>query len=85
MSAPKGKAAGVLDTPEAAYLNQHPDSKRFTTLRARAALAGLVLYQSTDDKGRTVYVVSRWALTKLLDTLDATEIWLDAVTGVRHD
>ncbi len=85
MSAQKEKAAGVLDTPETAYLDQHPNSKRFATLRARAALSGVVLYQSTDDKGRTVYLVSRWALTKQLDTLDATESWLDAVTGVRHD
>ena len=85
MSAHKEKAAGVLETPEAATQNKHFDCKRFATLRARAALAGVALYQSTNDGGKTAYIASRWALTKELASLDAAEIWLNVVTGCKHD
>ena len=60
----------------------NPD-KELATLRARAALAGVVLYAATDDHGRAVYVVSRWALTRHLDSLKAVADWLDRVTGVQ--
>lgn len=89
------KAAGVLDTPATADRKQCPSSvftaetlsnhdKRFATLRARAALSGVTLYAIEGDFGKTIYVVSRWALTKQLDSMDAAEAWLDQVTGGRE-
>lgn len=61
-----------LDTPE-----------RLATLSARAALAGITLYKTTVDQDRPCYVVSRWALVRQLDSLDAAEQWLDQVMGVK--
>jgi hypothetical protein len=81
------KAAGVLDTPEAASQNEQFEftlnAKRFATLRARAALAGIVLVESTTDHGDTVYIASRWALTKHLASLDDAEHWLNTVMGAQ--
>jgi len=57
-----------------------PD-KEFHTLQARAALAGVVLHRFEDDRGRMAYVVSRWALTRELHSLEEVEQWLDRVTG----
>lgn len=50
--------------------------KRLANLKARAALTGVALVDSTDDRGRIVYVVSRGAMTKNLESLDAVEAWL---------
>lgn len=62
-----------------------PVQKRLTTLRARAAKAGVHLHIFDDeDTGQTVYIVSRWALTRQLESLDAAEKWLDMVMGVKH-
>ena len=58
-----------------------PDSKLLANLTARCALAGVALVQSTDDRGWKVFIVSRWALTKQIDSLDAVESWLNRVTG----
>ncbi|MDZ4145691.1 MAG: hypothetical protein U1D29_14345 [Burkholderiales bacterium] len=82
------KAAGMLDTSEAALKTTHPEftpeKKRLATLRARAAMAGVQLHVYDDeDTGQTVYLVSRWALTRDLASLDAVETWLTQVTGVR--
>lgn len=83
----QSKAAGVLDTPEAASQNEQSEftlnAKRFATLRARAALAGIVLVESTTDHGGILYVANRWALTKILSDLDETETWLTRVE-VQH-
>jgi len=54
--------------------------KRLATLRARAALAGVTLYAIDDDRGKPVFIVSRWELTRQLDSLDAVEAWLNLVT-----
>ena len=39
---------------------------------------------TSDDAGRPVYLVTHWALTKELRTLDNAETWLTRATGVRH-
>ena len=83
------KAARMLDTSEAALKTRHPEftpeKKRLATLRARAAMAGVQLHVYGDeDTGQTVYLVSRWALTRQLESLDAAEAWLTQVTGVKH-
>lgn len=55
--------------------------KRFNTLQARAALAGVALAAIEDDAGRPAYVVTRWALTRQLSDLDSVERWMDQLTG----
>jgi len=57
--------------------------KRLAMLRARAALAGVILYATDGDHGRAAFIVSRWALTRQLDSLDAVEAWLNFVTGAQ--
>jgi hypothetical protein len=57
------------------------DAKRLATLKARCALEGVALVESTDDHDRPVFVVSRWAMCKQLDSLSAVEQWLMRVTG----
>lgn len=58
----------------------YPD-KDFATLQARAALNSVILHKLEDDRGREVYIVSRWALTREMRTLDEVSTWLDRVTG----
>ena len=57
--------------------------KQLATLHARCALAGVTLHQIENDHGKTVYIVSKWALTRELADLDAVSAWLEKVTGVR--
>lgn len=56
-------------------------AKRLATLKAECALAGVALVESTDDRDRRVYIVSRWAMTRQLDDLDQVAAWLARVTG----
>lgn len=51
--------------------------KRESTLVARGALAGFVIVRTNADDGRTVWVMSRWAMTRQFDSLDEVERWLD--------
>jgi hypothetical protein len=53
-----------------------PD-KAFATAQARAALLGVVLTRIEDDRGRQVFIVTRWALTRELHDLAAVDAWLD--------
>ncbi len=57
------------------------DAKRFATLQAQAALHGVTLHKLEGDFGNPVYVATRWAMTKQLDTLDEAAAWLEHVTG----
>lgn len=76
----KAQRADFRQTGEAAQ----PDLiKQFATLTARCALAGVTLIETTDDRERPAYVVSRWALTRQLASLDDVVVWLDHVTGVQ--
>ena len=56
-------------------------TKRVSTLRARAALAGVVIHVIEGDSGETLYIFSRWELCRQLDSIEAAERWLDAMTG----
>lgn len=58
----------------------HPD-KAFATLRARAALQGVTLYRTEDERGIERFIVSKWALTRELTDLQAVEAWLDRLEG----
>lgn len=55
--------------------------KRFATLQARAALAGVTVWQSQGDHGRPSYIATKWALTKEFADLDALDTWLARVLG----
>lgn len=56
-------------------------AKAFSTVQARAALAGVTLTRLEDDRGREVLIASRWALTRQFDNLPDVESWLDRVSG----
>ena len=53
--------------------------KRIATARARVALLGGALHVIDNDRGRPVFIVSRWALTKELADIAAVEAWLAQV------
>ncbi|MEO8022098.1 hypothetical protein [Polaromonas sp.] len=55
--------------------------KRYATMQARAALAGVTLQRIEDDRGREVFIVSRWAMTREIATLDDVEAWLARIEG----
>ena len=57
------------------------DQKRLATACARAALAGVILYATENDRGKPVFIVTRAAVTRELHSLETTEAWLDAVTN----
>ena len=57
------------------------DAKRFATLQARTAMLGGELYRTTDDAGRERFIVSKWALTKTLDTPEMVEAWIKQLGG----
>ena len=71
------------DSKQTSEVPQPDRAKQLATLTARCALAGVTLIETTDDRGRPAYVVSRWALTRQLATLDDLREWLDHVTGAQ--
>jgi hypothetical protein len=70
--APIKKAAGALTPTVTAHLATESiaRAKRLSTITARCALVGITLSPIEDDHGKTVYIVSRWALTRELADLD---------------
>lgn len=59
--------------------DHHP--KRFATLQAHAALAGIALTRSANAQGDHLYVASKWALCKSFEDLNEVSTWLTQVTG----
>lgn len=53
--------------------------KAFATLQAQAALMGFRLDRIETDAGAQAFIVTRWALTKELATLDAVRDFLQQV------
>ena len=86
------RAVGVLDTPSTALTKSNTAivtpaenlGKHYATQQARCALAGVSLHRLENDHGKTVFIVSKWALTRELPDLDAVSAWLDRVTGVQQ-
>ena len=82
-------AAWVLPTPQTAQettqrRDSRPDPQRLANIRARAALAGVQIHVFDDEcTGKTIFVVSRWAMTRQLESLHALEEWLSMVLGSR--
>jgi hypothetical protein len=84
----KDAAAGDslgIPSPANAEASQRSTPKEldFARLRARAAVTNVMLYSAEDDQGDRVFVVSRWGLSRQLDSLQAASDWLDRVTGAR--
>jgi hypothetical protein len=66
----------------AAALQVTAQAKRQANAKARAALRGIVVHVSRDEKGSVEYIATRWALTKAFSgasALDELEAWLDRV------
>jgi hypothetical protein len=57
------------------------DAKRLANLRARAALQGIELHTIDADHGRPVHIVTKWALTHCLTSLDELAAWMRLVDG----
>jgi hypothetical protein len=58
-----------------------PQDKRCVTAQARMALLGGMLHRTQDDRGREVFVLTRWNLTRELPTIEAVEAWIDRLEG----
>lgn len=79
---------GRADTPDCA---DHPagdqpgatDCKRFTTVRARLALAGWGLIRTDPSDGAPVYFATRWNMPRELRDLAAVEAFADRVGAPR--
>ncbi len=59
------------------------DPKAFATLQAKAALVGVSLVRSTDEHDREVFIASKWAMCRQLDTVEAVEQLLNRMNGER--
>jgi hypothetical protein len=57
------------------------DPKVFATLQAKAALLGVSLVRSTDEHGREVFIVSKWAMTRELSSAHDVERLLGRIGG----
>ena len=59
------------------------EPKAWATLQARAALMGVSLVRTTDDRDFEVFVASRWSLTRQLDSVGEVEHFLRRIGGSR--
>lgn len=57
------------------------DPKTVATLKARAALAGVVLHTLEDDAGMPLFIATKWSLTKQMGTVDEVEHFLQRIGG----
>lgn len=70
-------AADVCTLQDAEYpATPLDESKRFATLRARAALIGFALCTITETDGQCFYLVGRWGMTRTLPDLAAVSTLL---------
>lgn len=60
--------------------NTYPD-KDFANAQAQAALVEAILDQIEDDRGATVYVLTRHHVTRQLRSLVEVTAWLDRLSG----
>lgn len=84
MEAKKEKAAGMLDTSEAACQITHieftPESKHFATLQAQFALKGHTLKKDTSD-GKKIYTVSRWGQSRVFSHWHDVQAFFAVIGG----
>ena len=64
----------------AAQLGEALERKRFATLQACAALAGLALTR-VDAPGGAYFIAAHWNRRHTLATLDEVETWLTTISG----
>lgn len=57
------------------------DAKRLANLRARAALQGVELHVTTDDRGMPLYCGVKWAMCKHMHSLDDVAEWVQRIDG----
>lgn len=57
------------------------DPKVVATLKARAALCGVVLHVSEDDHGAPLFIASKWAMTRQMSTVAEAEAFLHRIGG----
>ena len=67
----------------AAQLRDIEADKRVATARARIALRGATLHAMKSDRGRPVFIVSHWSLTKEFDEIAAVEAWLAEIEAAQ--
>lgn len=55
--------------------------KEFANLQAKAALLGATLHWIEDDRGAAKFIVSKWNVTRQLDSFEQVSVWLDRLAG----
>ena len=60
---------------------RHLDDKTWSTYVARAALCGLILARTTDDRGQPVYYASAFSMTRRLETEGEVDAFIRRVAG----
>lgn len=55
--------------------------KRLATARAQAALLGIAVHSTDNDRGQLMLIASMGAWTRPFDGLTALEAWLAQITG----
>lgn len=70
------------DLVAAALVARISDAKRFSTLQARAALAGISLQRIDGDNCQLEYIATIGAVTTRLANLDEAEAWIERATYV---
>ena len=65
----------------AQYAGPGAARKAWLGLQAQALLAGFVATLTEDDAGRTMLVVSRWALCRYFTDVTQASVWLARVGG----
>lgn len=60
-----------------------PIDKVAATLKARAALCGVVLHVLEDDHGAALFIASKWSLTKQMSTVGEVEAFLRGIGGAK--
>ena len=76
-------ATGLSATNQNTPADFTPLQKRLATLRAKAALSGHILHAIEGDSGQTLYIFSRWAQVRQLESIERAEMWLSHVTGAK--
>lgn len=57
------------------------DAKLIATLKAEAALCGVVLHTGVDDFGRPSFIATKWTLTRELHSADEVRELLRQIGG----
>jgi hypothetical protein len=53
------------------------------TLRVKAALSSHILHAIEGDNGDALYIFSKWAQVRQLESIERAELWLSHVAGIQ--